>query len=264
LIELTLIDPVMNLKPVLCLHILLICGVPAVLAQTPAKPSQTQTKVATPVSAKPAAPVATKSAAPVAAKPTIAPATKTTQLPTKQNAAGANTANAKADETKASDNKGAKPIAKTTVKTKSARTARSGGFVPPPPPSTPSFLADPAGLSLYYGAAMPLEFLSRENLKEKDKEIGLQLNDAKRELDNKKRSVDQRRERAVNFEALFKEGVISRRELENAQNEANDSGSEILRLESKVAELQNLKDRINKRLQAANPQSKSQKRKLIH
>ncbi|MBK9203782.1 MAG: hypothetical protein IPL73_15395 [Candidatus Obscuribacter sp.] len=65
---------------------------------------------------------------------------------------------------------------------------------------------------------MPLEFLSRENLKEKDKEIGLQLNDAKRELDNKKRSVDQRRERAVNFEALFQEGVISRRELENAQN----------------------------------------------
>ncbi len=255
----------MNLKPALCLHILLICGVPGALAQTPAKPSQPQAKVAAPVAAKPSAPAATKPATPVAAKPAATPATKApTPLPTKTNAAGASTTSAKAAETKATDNKVAKPVTKTTVKPKAPRVGRAGGFVPPPPPSTPSFLADPAGLSLYYGAAMPLEFLSRENLKEKDKEIGLQLNDAKRELDNKKRSVDQRRERAVNFEALFQEGVISRRELENAQNEASDSGSEILRLESKVAELQNLKDRINKRLQAANPQSKSQKRKLIH
>lgn len=236
----------MNLKPALCLHILLICGVPGAFAQTPAKPSPPQTKVAAPVAAKPAAPVA--------AKPTSAAVTKALTQPAKSNAA----------VTKAADDKVAKSVAKTTVKSKAPRVGRAASFVPPPPPSTPSFLADPAGLSLYYGAAMPLEFLSRENLKEKDKEISLQLNDAKRELDNKKRSVDQRRERAVNFEALFQEGVISRRELENAQNEASDSGSEILRLESKVAELQNLKDRINKRLQAANPQSKSQKRKLIH
>ncbi|MDQ5968060.1 MAG: hypothetical protein QG625_4217 [Cyanobacteriota bacterium erpe_2018_sw_39hr_WHONDRS-SW48-000098_B_bin.30] len=246
----------MNLKPALCLHILLICGVPGALAQTPAKPSQPQAKVAAPVAAKPSAPVTTKPATPVSAKPAASVAAKP--------AAPVATKPAAPVAAKPAAPVAAKPVAKTTVKSKAPRVGRAGGFVPPPPPSTPSFLADPAGLSLYYGAAMPLEFLSRENLKEKDKEIGLQLNDAKRELDNKKRSVDQRRERAVNFEALFQEGVISRRELENAQNEANDSGSEILRLESKVAELQNLKDRINKRLQAANPQAKSQKRKLIH
>lgn len=168
---------------------------------------------------------------------------------------------------------------KTEKATKPEQTAKSGQFskgpknfrvtkslpansslVPPPPPTTPSFMVDPSMISLY-GLAMPIDSLSREALKDREKEISVQFKDASAELEAKKRKHNERQERAENFKELYKEGVVSRREMEAAETEASEFAGEVERLDSKTKELKNLLDRIKQRL---SPPTKPVPRKLIH
>jgi|JI9StandDraft_2_1071091.scaffolds.fasta_scaffold43176_2 hypothetical protein len=132
-------------------------------------------------------------------------------------------------------------------------------MVPPPPPNTPSMLSDPSLMGLGYSAyGMQVEYMSREALKDRVKEITIQFKDASSELENRKRLKTEREARAKSFEQLFTEGVVSRRELETSQREANDSTDEVQRLENKYNELSSLLQRVNKRL-AAFPQPPGRK-----
>jgi hypothetical protein len=134
-------------------------------------------------------------------------------------------------------------------------------MVPPPPPNTPSMLSDPSmmGLGMGYGAyGMQVEYMSREALKDRVKELSIQVKDASAEFENRKRLKTEREARAKSFEQLYTEGVVSRRELENSQREATDSTDEVLRLEHKYKELSSLLERVNKRL-AAVPQPPGRK-----
>jgi myosin heavy subunit len=133
-------------------------------------------------------------------------------------------------------------------------------LVPPPPPTTPSFLVDPSMVSLY-GLSMPIDSLSREALKDREKEISVQFKDASAELEAKRKKHNERQERAENFKELYKEGVVSRREMETAEAEASEFAGEVERLESKTKELKSLLDRIKQRLA---PPTKAAPRKLIH
>jgi len=119
-------------------------------------------------------------------------------------------------------------------------------------------LSDPS-LMMGYGAyGMQVEYMSREALKDRVKEITIQFKDASSELENRKRLKTEREARAKSFEQLFSEGVVSRRELETSQREATDSTDEVQRLENKYNELNNLLERVNKRL-AAFPQPPGRK-----
>ncbi len=134
-------------------------------------------------------------------------------------------------------------------------------MVPPPPPNTPTMLSDPSmmGLGMGYGAyGMQVEYMSREALKDRVKEISIQVKDASAEFESRKRLKTEREARAKSFEQLYTEGVVSRRELENSQREATDSTDEVQRLEHKYKELSSLLERVNKRL-AAFPQPASRK-----
>lgn len=119
------------------------------------------------------------------------------------------------------------------------------GFVPPPPPDTPAFLIDSASAGMF---GMPVEFLGKEALKEREKELSIQYKDAQSEYDQAKSQTDDKVKRATNFEELYKEGVVSRRELEIAQREARDVDRDIARLATKSSELKGLLERVQKRL----------------
>jgi len=95
---------------------------------------------------------------------------------------------------------------------------------------------------------MPVEFLGKEALKEREKELSIQYKDAQSEYDQAKSQTDDKVKRATNFEELYKEGVVSRRELEIAQREARDVDRDIARLATKSSELKGLLERVQKRL----------------
>jgi hypothetical protein len=144
------------------------------------------------------------------------------------------------------ETKAAKPAAK-TVKT----VAKRGGMVPPPPPNTVTMLSGPGmmGMGLpIMGLGMDVDFLSKDALKDRAREVSIQYKDAQAELESKRAGKLEREERAKNFEGLFSEGVVSRRELESSQREAKDSAEELRRLENRFSEVKALNDRINKRL----------------
>lgn len=168
--------------------------------------------------------------------------------------------------------------AKTEVKTevkastnKSATKKKASSvvvLVPPPPPSIPaatSLLLDPSALG-YMGYGMPVELMSKESLKEKEKEISIQYKDALSEFTAKKQKLTDKEERAKNFEGLFAEGVVSRRELETAQQEAQEFSHDVNRLSTKESELKSLLERVTKRLtqfnKAEKPANKSKPKKL--
>lgn len=104
--------------------------------------------------------------------------------------------------------------------------------------------------------------MSKEALKDKAKELSIQYKDAQAELEAKKRLQSELNERAVSFEQLFGEGVVSRRELETSKRDAKESSDEVNRLETKYRELKALLERVNKKLNP--PVFKSTPRKLIH
>ncbi len=138
------------------------------------------------------------------------------------------------------------------TKSKSASRPRTTMLVPPPPPMTPSILVDP-GMQAVLGMTMPVEMLGKETLKEREKEVAIQHKDAALELEAKQRKLKDKEDRAVNFEELYKEGVVSRRELEAAQAEAKEFVVDVERLAVKERELKLLLERINKRLAALSP-----------
>lgn len=138
------------------------------------------------------------------------------------------------------------------TKSKSTPRPRTTMLVPPPPPMTPSILVDP-GMQAVLGMTMPVEMLGKETLKEREKEIAIQHKDAALELEAKQRKLKDKEDRAVTFEELYKEGVVSRRELEAAQAEAKEFVVDVERLATKEHELKLLLERINKRLAALSP-----------
>jgi len=172
----------------------------------------------------------------------------------------------KTADTKSGDAKTAvNPDAKGTSTKKSAparKRVASGEahFVPPPPPVTPTMMGDGSEYAFFSG--LPVEMMSKEALKDRVKEISIQYKDACRELEDHTTAKQEKIQRAQDFAGLYKEGVVSRRELETSQREASEVNSDIDRLTFKVKELKGLLDRINKRL--APTAAKKSGRKLIN
>lgn len=199
-----------------------------------------------------------------ASKPTLKPMTAVAQPLNAAKSAQAKPASPAKPATADTNKTGAK-AASAVVSAAASPAAKSKprvarpSMVPPPPPNTPSMLSDPSLMGLGYSAyGMQVEYMSREALKDRVKEITIQFKDASSELENRKRLKTEREARAKSFEQLFTEGVVSRRELETSQREAADSTDEVQRLENKYNELNSLLERVNKRL-AAFPQAPGRK-----
>jgi len=126
------------------------------------------------------------------------------------------------------------------------------GLVPPPPPDTPTILAEPGGMFQSIVAAE-----SPASLTQHKKDLINQLASANKLLDAKTQHEADSKSKAEQFKSLFTEGVISKRELESAQTEAESSVTEVNDVKLKVTSLQNMITRIDERLAPKPPTGKA-------
>lgn len=130
---------------------------------------------------------------------------------------------------------------------KSGRKASRGTavLVPPPPPSIPTdgMVQTPLVLS-----GEMIDYMSKTDLNELKTTLTARLaRDRKKLDDNRERSLDTKK-KAQTFEQLFSEGVVSRKELETAKEDAIKVEEDLPQLEDSVKELDAKLSRINKRL----------------
>jgi hypothetical protein len=129
-------------------------------------------------------------------------------------------------------------------------------LVPPPPPDTPTMLPNFGGGDESNGL-MPMEYMSPDLLKKRKEDLVLQLADAKSEAKKRVEEAQSIKEKGVQFKTLFEEGVISKRELDAAEKDANDVDSSIARAKLRVSELQTLLDGVSGRINQINKKSSS-------
>jgi hypothetical protein len=121
-------------------------------------------------------------------------------------------------------------------------------LVPPPPPDTPTLLEMPEDGSIMSFASF--QMMSIAGMKDKQKELTAQLADAQADLKEKQNDSDQVKQKATQFDQLYQEGVISKRELESARKDAQDTDNKINRAKLRVTSLQTALDSLNARLQS--------------
>ncbi len=117
-------------------------------------------------------------------------------------------------------------------------------LVPPPPPETPSLLSYPLGGQYYSQQLVPLELLSPESLTKRQDQLKAHLTAAKKELADKEDGNAIQKDRVKQFDALFEEGVISRKELQLSHDELKTSQADIDTVKSKIEDLQSALNRV--------------------
>lgn len=115
-------------------------------------------------------------------------------------------------------------------------------LVPPPPPAIPS-----SG-QLTFLSGTPVEFLSESDLKRHKEQLDVNLSRARRQACEQERLLKEKVQRAELFASLYKEGVVSRRELENSQKEVGRSEGDLTDARLKVTDLERDMQRIDERL----------------
>jgi hypothetical protein len=148
-----------------------------------------------------------------------------------------------------------------------ARTIRNDGFIPPPPPVQPSILMD-GGMGAPGIMPFTVDYMNKDELLQKQKDLELQLSDAKGQLKDSEEAGSEKKTRAERFDPLYKEGVVSRHELEAAQKEAADVDKEVERAKNRVIDLQNQSASVERKLKeiakrtlpvSASPRKKTRK-----
>lgn len=131
-------------------------------------------------------------------------------------------------------------------------------LIPPPPAFQPSYLIGPGS----QGLPLQLDFMSKEMMLARLKSLGKQLTEAKSELDDKIAQMKERKEKYERFGSLYKEGVVSRHELEAAGKEAEEAGKDVEHAQAGVSELESEKTALQDRLK---PQAKKLRQsKKVH
>ncbi len=92
----------------------------------------------------------------------------------------------------------------------------NNGLIPPPPPIVP------IGMDVLGMYAQPIDYLSIKDLEGRKKELTSRFNELDSTVSDAQRQIRERKERAELFESLYKEGVVSRKELEVARREAEE------------------------------------------
>lgn len=146
-----------------------------------------------------------------------------------------------------------KAEAKGDKKKSEKRKAKEAVLVPPPPPSTPSFLPDQIS---ELGEIGPLDYLSKDDLKFKLENLNKKLAAAKQDQKDQEEMTKEIKGKAERFDSLFAEGVVSKRELETSKKEAERSERDLERTKIKVAEYQRMAETVQERLTKVEAASK--------
>jgi hypothetical protein len=130
------------------------------------------------------------------------------------------------------------------VQVKHSSTPRPG-LVPPPPPDTPTMFA---GDGIFPSGFAVSDYSNPAAIAGRRKDIASQLASAKKLLIDKEQRTKDLKDKAVQFESLFSEGVISRRELESAQKESASAVNELNDAKTQTLALQNAIGRLDDRM----------------
>ena len=104
------------------------------------------------------------------------------------------------------------------------------------------------GNGMYSQQFAPLELMSPESLRQRQKLLTTQLDTAKRALKDQQQVLDERTDRAKQFSQLYNEGVISRRELEYSDEDLRRVQSDLDSAKEKVEDFKLSLDRVDEKL----------------
>jgi multidrug resistance efflux pump len=137
-------------------------------------------------------------------------------------------------------------------------------LVPPPPPTMPTYLNATSPIAGSFDLGLSVNFMSLEDLKFQQKTLQTKLEAAKLDEQDEARSNNEKKDRAQRFVELYKEGVVSRRELETAQQESErairDSGQSHIKVSEIDRVLTQVKERISSMEAAKRPAKVSSKK----
>lgn len=136
----------------------------------------------------------------------------------------------------------------TTKTTKRKPRKQSVGLVPPPPPTIPTYLNGSPTMTGTFDLGLPVNFMSLDDLKFQQKNLEKKLEATKLDDVDQKRSTKEKQERAERFTELFKEGVVSRRELESAHEESERSTRALEQSHIKVSEIDRVLGQVKERI----------------
>lgn len=143
--------------------------------------------------------------------------------------------------------KGKLKAGNTTVKTKSRSSFSHSSFVPPPPPVVPTLSGSSMIPTVVVGGEL-IEYLNGADLRDLQSKTTRELNKARTNLESQKELLAEKQKRALSFDSLYAEGVVSRRELQNCKKEAAEAESDLEESKILVQELEQKSDRIEARV----------------
>jgi HPt (histidine-containing phosphotransfer) domain-containing protein len=120
-------------------------------------------------------------------------------------------------------------------------------MVPPPPPEIP-LINGQGEEGLFSTLGMPLEYMSKSDLENLKKRLEGQAERLKRRVDDRDQSLKEQKDRVASFEDLFKEGVVSKRELDRAHKDLSELEDHGADLQAHLEDTQTDIDRVRKRL----------------
>ena len=144
-----------------------------------------------------------------------------------------------------------KPATTKIVEKKKANKSprKSVGLVPPPPPTIPRVLpGDSLSIGSGLGLSAGIDYLSEEDLKFKLKTLQKNLEGLSLDLKDSTQRLEESVKRSSNFDGLFEEGVVSRKELESAKRETRRLKRSVEREELKVEEVKRVVAKVEARL----------------
>lgn len=146
-------------------------------------------------------------------------------------------ATALANQTKAVEKKKSTPVKKNRRKTTT--------LVPPPPPTIPSVVqSGPVSI----GSTGFIDYLSKEDLIWKKGNLEKELASRKLDLEDSISILTRKESQSKNFESLYAEGVVSKRELENTRRQTARLRRDVEREQREVDEVKRVLEKIEKRL----------------
>lgn len=138
--------------------------------------------------------------------------------------------------------------AKKTATSKTKKSRKAITLVPPPPPTMPTYLNSEAPIAGSFDLGLSVNYMSLDDLKFQRKTLEKKLEAAQLDDKDQKRSNNDKQERAKRFVELYEEGVVSRRELETAKDEAERAIRDTEQTHIKVSEIQRVLGQVKERI----------------
>jgi hypothetical protein len=119
-------------------------------------------------------------------------------------------------------------------------------MIPPPPPEIP--LLSPESLHDSFSSGLPVEYLSKPDLERMQAKIENELDRLQKSHDEKKQDYDEQKQKVDSFDALYKEGVVSRKEITTARRDLEEAERQLSSQDSTLKDLAYDLDKVKKQL----------------